>query len=189
MIPMISTLEEIRAARAIIQDCRARLLEEGHKIAERIEIGIMVETPSAALLADKLSKEVDFFSIGTNDLAQYTMAADRTNSSVAALASGYQPAVLRLIAQVIASGHASGIPVALCGGLASEPAAIPILVGFGIDELSINPPDIPAAKQIIRSLVYTEVQELAKAVLEMDTSEQIIDYVNQKIESVRKVRE
>ncbi|HIP87092.1 MAG TPA: phosphoenolpyruvate--protein phosphotransferase, partial [Anaerolineales bacterium] len=139
MFPMVATLEEVREARAVLEACRAELQAEGYAVAEEMEVGIMVETPAAALMADHLADEVDFFSIGTNDLSQYTMAADRTNAHVAGLASAFHPAVLRLVGEVIQAAHRKGKWVGLCGELAGEPLAIPILLGLGLDEFSMNP--------------------------------------------------
>jgi phosphoenolpyruvate-protein kinase (PTS system EI component) len=173
MFPMVSTVAEVQAARAILEACCAELLAEGQPVAERMEIGIMVEVPAAAVMADHLAAEVDFFSIGTNDLTQYTLAADRTNAQVAPLASGVQPAVLRLVRDVIAAAHARGRWVGLCGELASEPLAIPILLGLGLDEFSMNPPAIPMAKQIIRTLTLDQAREVAQAALEMDSPEAV----------------
>jgi phosphotransferase system enzyme I (PtsI) len=145
MFPMVATVEEVRSARAALAECRAEMKEEGIAVAERMEIGIMVEIPSAAVMADRLAAEVDFFSIGTNDLAQYTMAADRTNAGVAALADAFQPAVLRLVRDVIRAAHAQNRWVGLCGELAGEPLAIPILLGLGLDEFSMGPLAVPQA--------------------------------------------
>ncbi len=150
MFPMVTTLAELRQARRFVDECRAELVKEGKSVGENIQIGIMVEVPAAALMADKLAPEVDFFSIGTNDLTQYTLAVDRTNSQLAYLTSAFSPAVLRLIQNVIVQSHKYGKWVGLCGELAGEPLAIPVLLGLGLDEFSINPPTIPIAKQIIR---------------------------------------
>jgi phosphoenolpyruvate-protein phosphotransferase (PTS system enzyme I) len=177
MLPMIATREEIQLSKRMIRDCRNQLQSEGYPVAEKVEIGIMVEIPAAAILSERLAQGVDFFSIGTNDLSQYTMAADRTNPNVASLASAFQPAVLRLIAMVVASGHKYGIPVGVCGGLASEPEAIPILVGMGIDELSMNPPAIPMAKQIIHSLCLNDMADFAKKVIDLDSPDEVKEAV------------
>ncbi len=167
MFPMVATVAEVRAARALLDECRAELLAQGQPAAE-IEVGIMVEIPAAAIMAHRLAAEVDFFSIGTNDLSQYTLAADRTNAQVAALASAFQPAVLCLVRDVITAAHAQGKWVGLCGELAGEPLAIPILLGLGLDEFSMNPPAIPRAKQIIRTLTRDQAREVAQAALELD---------------------
>jgi phosphoenolpyruvate-protein phosphotransferase len=181
MFPMVATVSEIRAARAVLEECRADLLAEGQPVAEEMEIGIMVEVPAAALMADHLAAEVDFFSIGTNDLSQYTLAADRTNAQVAPLATGFQPAVLRLVRDVIAAAHAQGKWVGLCGELAGEPLAIPILLGLGLDEFSMNPPAIPLSKQIIRALTLDEAREVAQAALELDSPEAIRALVQERV--------
>jgi len=180
MFPMVATVAEVRAARAILEACRAELLAEGRPVAE-MEVGIMVEVPSAALLADHLAAEVDFFSIGTNDLSQYVLAADRTNAQVAPLASGFQPAVLRLVRDVIAAAHARGKWVGLCGELAGEPLAAPILLGLGLDEFSMNPPAIPLAKQVIRALALDEAREIASAALELDSPDAVQALVRERV--------
>jgi len=181
MFPMVATVAEVRAARAALEQCRAELLAEGQLVAEGMEVGIMVEIPAAAVMADQLAAEVDFFSIGTNDLSQYTMAADRVNAGVAPLASGFQPAVLRLVRDVIAAAHAQGKWVGLCGELAGEPLAIPILLGLGLDEFSMNPPAIPPAKQIIRTLTLDEAQEVAQAALELDSPDAVQSLVRERV--------
>ncbi|MBL7064562.1 MAG: phosphoenolpyruvate--protein phosphotransferase [Anaerolineae bacterium] len=168
MFPMVATVAEVRAARAVLEECHAELLAEGQPVAEGMEVGIMVEVPAAAVMADHLAVEVDFFSVGTNDLSQYTLAADRTNAQVAPLATGFHPAVLRLVRDVILAAHAQGKWVGLCGELAGEPLAIPILLGLGLDEFSMNPPAIPLAKQIIRALTLDGAREVAQAALELD---------------------
>ncbi|HEY66902.1 MAG TPA: phosphoenolpyruvate--protein phosphotransferase [Thermoflexia bacterium] len=181
MFPMVATVSEVRAARAVLEECRAELLAEGQPVAEKMEVGIMVEIPAAALMADHLAAEVDFFSIGTNDLSQYTLAADRTNAQVAPLATGFQPAVLRLVRDVIAAAHAQGKWVGLCGELAGEPLAIPILLGLGLDEFSMNPPAIPLAKQIIRALTLEEAQEVAQAALKLDSPDAVQALVRERV--------
>jgi phosphoenolpyruvate-protein phosphotransferase len=169
MFPMVATVAEVRAARAVLEQCRAELLAEGQAVAEEMQVGIMVEVPAAVIMADHLAAEVDFFSIGTNDLSQYTMAADRTNARVAPLATAFHPAVLRLVRDVIQAAHARGKWVGLCGELAGEPLALPILLGLGLDEFSMNPPAIPVAKQIIRALTLAEAREVAQAALALDS--------------------
>ena len=181
MFPMVATVAEVRAARAVLEECRAELLDEGQPVAERMKVGIMVEVPAAALLADHLAAEVDFFSIGTNDLSQYTLAADRTNASVAPLADAFHPAVLRLVHDVIAAAHGQAKWVGLCGELAGEPLAIPILLGLGLDEFSMNPPAIPLAKQIIRALTLDEAREVAQAALELDSPDAVRALVRERM--------
>jgi len=181
MFPMIAAVAEVRAARAVLEECRAELLAEGQPVTEEMEVGIMVEIPAAALMADHLAAEVDFFSIGTNDLSQYTLAADRTNAQVAPLATGFQPAVLRLARDVIAAAHSQGKWVGLCGELAGEPLAIPILLGLGLDEFSMNPPAIPLAKQIIRALTLDEAREVAQAALELDGPDAVRALVQERV--------
>jgi len=181
MFPMVATVAEVRAARQALASARDELLAEGQPLPERLEVGIMVETPAAAVMADRLAREVDFFSIGTNDLSQYTFAADRTNARVAALADAMQPAVLRLVARVIAAAHAHGKWVGLCGELAGEPLAIPILLGLGLDEFSMNPPAILLAKELIRSLTAEEAQDLANAALDLDDAAEVRALVRARV--------
>ncbi len=187
MFPMVATVDEIRAARKLLEECRAELLAERRPIPQRTEVGIMVEIPAAALLADHLAAEVDFFSIGTNDLSQYTMAADRTNAQVASLAAGLQPAVLRLVRDVIIAAHRHGRQVGLCGELAGELAAIPILLGLGLDELSMSPAAIPLAKQIIRALSTGQAQDLASTALEVDSPEDVVRLSWERAPETRKL--
>jgi phosphoenolpyruvate-protein phosphotransferase (PTS system enzyme I) len=179
MFPMVTKASELREARRMFEACRAELLEEGVPVAEHMEIGIMVEIPAAALLADHLADEVDFFSIGTNDLSQYTLAVDRTNASLSDLVNAFDPSVLRLVSMVVNAAHTKGKLVGVCGELAGEPLAIPILVGLGVDELSMNPPAIPIAKQIVRSLTFSGSKELAGRVLELETSAQVQECVKE----------
>lgn len=167
MFPMVSDLEELRTARAMLEELRAELG------APAVEIGIMVEVPSAALMADMLAPEVDFFSIGTNDLTQYTMAMDRTHPTLAAKADGLHPAVLRLIARTAEAAHAAGKWVGVCGELGADPLALPILVGLGVDELSVSVPAIPTVKAQIRSLTHAECKQRAEQALACATAGQV----------------
>ncbi len=173
MFPMIATLAEWRAARALLAEARAEVRERGQAAPERIETGIMVEIPSAALRAAQFAAEVDFFSIGTNDLTQYTLAAERGNARVAALADAFHPAVLQLIQTVVDAAHEQGKWVGVCGEMAGEPLAVPLLVGLGVDELSMNAPAIPQVKQIIRSLNSAQARELAQTALRQETAEDV----------------
>lgn len=184
MFPMVTGLSEIREAQKALEDCRAELIDTGKPIAEDLQVGIMVEVPSAAVMADMLAPEVDFFSVGTNDLTQYTLAADRTNAQLAHLASAFSPAVLRLIQNVIVQAHKHGKWAGVCGELAGEPLAIPILLGFGLDEFSMNPQAIPLAKQVIRSLRIPRCRELAESVLDLESAEEVKAFVQEKMPEI-----
>jgi phosphocarrier protein FPr len=140
-----------------------------------MEVGIMIEVPSAVAIADQLAKEVDFFSIGTNDLTQYVMAADRGNPKVAKLVNALNPAVLRMIKQTVEAAHGAGIWVGLCGELGGNPKAAALLLGLGLDELSMNGPAIPAVKAAIRELNMQAAKQLTNEALKMETAEQVID--------------
>jgi phosphotransferase system enzyme I (PtsI) len=187
MYPMVAAPSEVRAARKVYEECVSELKAEGKSFAENIEVGIMVEIPSAAVVADQLAKEVDFFSIGTNDLSQYTMAADRTNPKVANLSNAFQPAVLRLIREVIKAAHKEGKWVGMCGELAGEPLAAPILIGLGLDEFSMSPPMVPLIKQIIRNLNAQEMKSVAEHALELDTPEAVQEYVKKKVPFIAEI--
>jgi phosphoenolpyruvate-protein phosphotransferase len=166
MFPMVSTLQEFHAALTLLNAARQELAARAVPFAAQMETGIMVEVPSAALAAAQFARVVDFFSIGTNDLTQYTMAAERGNLHVAALVDALQPAVLRLIAQVVQAAHAERKWVGVCGELGGDPQAIPLLIGLGVDELSMPPPLIPRAKQIVRELNFADAQTQAQRALE-----------------------
>ena len=170
MFPMIATLDEVRRTKVFLEEVRQEVVSEGYPIAEDIQVGIMVEIPSTAILADQFAREVDFFSIGTNDLTQYTMAAERTNQKVAYLSDPCHPAVLRQIQNVIWEGHKNGIWIGVCGELAGDPDAIPFLLGMGLDEFSMSPKAIPHAKSIVRQWSFEQAKQLAAEVLELDSA-------------------
>jgi phosphocarrier protein FPr len=167
MFPMISTMAEWRIARALVEEERTAL-----GVAP-IAVGIMVETASAALLADRFAEEADFFSIGTNDLTQYTLAMDRTNPRLAPQVDALHPAVLRLIERTVAGAHARKRWVGVCGALAGDLQAVPVLVGLGIDELSVSVPIIPAVKARVRSLLLAECTETAHQALDASDAAEV----------------
>lgn len=175
MFPMISDIAEIHQARALIEELRAELN------APPVQIGIMVEVPSAALMADVLAPEIDFFSIGTNDLTQYTLAMDRGNSALASKHDGLHPAVLRLIAQTIDAAHKFGKRADICGELGSDPAAVPILLGLGMDELSVSIPSVPTVKAQVRSLKISDLQSLAREALNCSTAQEVRELVKKRL--------
>ncbi len=171
MFPMISGLEELRHAKAVLDECRR---EVGEKKSGKMEVGAMIEIPSAAISADTLAHEVDFFSIGTNDLIQYTIAVDRVNERIAHLYEPTHPAVLRLLKMIADAAHANKIWVGVCGEMARDVALIPILLGLGIDELSVGARSVPRVKMAVRSLAVPECQQLVDEVLRLQTSSEIL---------------
>ncbi|GBC62774.1 phosphoenolpyruvate--protein phosphotransferase [Desulfonema ishimotonii] len=173
MFPMISVVEEVRQAKAILKQVAESLAREGTPFKADIDVGIMIEVPSAAVMADVLADEVDFFSIGTNDLIQYSLAIDRGNRHVSYLYQPLHPAVIRLIRQVADAGREKGVGVFMCGEMAGDPVHLPILLGLGMDELSMNPQAIPVVKNAIRSLDLKQAREFVKAVLRMKTHEEV----------------
>ena len=182
MFPMIATLPEFRAAKAILEEEKAKLIEEGTEVSDSIEVGIMIEIPAAAVLADQFAKEVDFFSIGTNDLIQYTMAADRMNERVSYLYQPYNPSILRLIKGVIDAAHSEGKWAGMCGEMAGDQIAVPLLVGLGLDEFSMSATSILKTRSLLRKLDTAEMKELAdKALTECTTSEEVMALVDQYV--------
>jgi phosphotransferase system enzyme I (PtsI) len=173
MFPMISEVEELKSAKALLEEVKDELKEKRIPFDENIEVGIMVEIPSAALAGDSLAKESNFFSIGTNDLIQYTLAVDRGNERIAHLYQGFHPAVLKLIKETIEAGHRNGIWVGLCGEMAGDPLATVLLVGMGVDELSTSAMAIPEIKKIVRSVAFEEAQRVAQQVLSLSTISEI----------------
>lgn len=178
MFPMISSLEELLKAKEIVKEVLADMDKEGIKYSDDVEVGMMIEIPSAAVISDVLAKHVDFFSIGTNDLIQYTCAVDRMNQKISYLYNQFNPAVLRLIKMVIDNAHKEGKWVGMCGESAGDQRMIPILLGFGLDEFSMSPISILPARKLINSLSYEKMQEFSNEILSMGTSEEIKAYVN-----------
>ena len=181
MFPMISDLDEVAQAKAVLEEVREGLRLEGVIVAANIPIGIMIEIPSAVALADLLAREVDFFSIGTNDLIQYSLAIDRVNEHVAHMYQPLHPAILRLIHQTIEAGHRAGIPVAMCGEMAGDPLYIPILLGLGLDELSMNPVTVARVKQVIRLVSWEESRRMVMEALTLKTTEQVNRFVRHQM--------
>lgn len=177
MFPMIATLEEFRQAKAVLAEEKQALLDKGIAVSEQLEVGIMIEIPAAAMIADLFAKEVDFFSIGTNDLIQYTMAADRMNERVSYLYQPYHPAVLRLIHRVIQAAHAEGKWVGMCGEMAGDPVAIPILLGMGLDEFSMSAGSILPARYQISRLSKETAAGYTDTILSMSTSQEVEAFV------------
>jgi phosphotransferase system enzyme I (PtsI) len=177
MFPLITNIQELMQAKMILRDVMEDLDEEKIKYNGDIHIGIMIETPSAALTASTLARDVNFFSIGTNDLTQYTLAVDRGNELVSTLYSAVDPAVLRLIKNVIQDAHKAQIELSVCGEMASEPEHIMLLLGMGVRTLSLAPPMLPEVKQIIRSVTMEDCNNIARKVLTMNSERQISSYM------------
>lgn len=180
MFPMVATIQEFRDAKALLLEEKENLKREGVEVSDDIELGIMVEIPSTAALADVFAKEVDFFSIGTNDLIQYTMAADRMSERVSYLYQPYNPAILRLIKQVIDASHQEGKWTGMCGEMAGDETAIPLLIGLGLDEFSMSATSILKARRQIKDLSRTEMVQLADRALNCATVDEVVDLVKAK---------
>ncbi|MED3951031.1 phosphoenolpyruvate--protein phosphotransferase [Priestia aryabhattai] len=177
MFPMIATVDEFRQSKAILLEEKAKLQQEGVQVSEDIEVGMMVEIPSSAVIADLFAKEVDFFSIGTNDLIQYTLAADRMNERVSYLYQPYNPAILRLVNMVIKAAHKEGKWVGMCGEMAGDEIAIPILLGLGLDEFSMSATSILKARSQIRQLSKADIEPHLDTILSMSSTEEVIEFV------------
>jgi phosphotransferase system enzyme I (PtsI) len=182
MFPMVTSIVEVRAARKLFRQYMEELALEGFPPPAHLEVGIMIEVPGAALMADKLAPEVDFFSIGTNDLTQYTQAADRNQTALSYISDGLEPAVLRLIGKVAEAANANGKWAGICGELGGDPLAIPILIGLGLHELSMNPNAIPEAKEIVRNWTMEKAREVALKALDMECAEQVRDMMKAYVE-------
>jgi phosphotransferase system enzyme I (PtsI) len=179
MFPMVSNIREIRAAKELISEVKEELAEENLSYGQ-FEVGIMIEIPAAAIISDQLAKEVDFFSIGTNDLIQYTTAVDRMNQNIADLYSPYHPALLRLIKMVIDNGHKAGIWVGMCGEVAGNEKLIPLLLAMGLDEFSMSPASVLKSRQLMKQLNYNALKEHVNEVLECSDSYDVLALLDTK---------
>ena len=179
LLPMISSMSELHQAKECIEECRQAVIAEGTKIGD-IKVGVMIEVPAAVMLVEKLAKEVDFFSLGTNDLIQFTLAVDRTNELITDMFQPHHPAVLSMIYQTVVAAHREGIPVAVCGEMSSDPLSVLLLVGLGVDELSMTPWSVMATKKIIRSINFEDVRETALTILQLDDAKDVNEYLYKK---------
>ena len=181
MFPMISSIEELRAAKSILQEVKNELLKENKAFNENLEVGIMIEIPAAAIISDLLAKEVDFFSIGTNDLIQYTTAVDRMNEKISHLYNPFHPALLRLIKMVIDNAHKENKWVGMCGEVAGDPKLIPLLIGMGLDEFSMSPISILKARWIIKNISYKNMKNLAEQAVNLPTAKDVEEFIEKNI--------
>lgn len=181
MFPLISGIEEVRVARLLVREISAELRADGHEVPEGIPLGAMVEVPSSAIMARELAREVDFISIGTNDLIQYSLAVDRSNNLVADLYRPTSPAVLRLIANVIAAGEAENTDVSMCGEMAADPLMVPVLVGLGLRSFSMNPQAVPVVRSLIRQLSYREAGQIARQAAKFVTARDVEEYLLERL--------
>jgi phosphoenolpyruvate-protein phosphotransferase len=184
LFPMISTLEEVQRVKRMVQRTRERLVKEGRPVGEPIPLGVMIEVPAAALCIDSILEEVDFVSIGSNDLIQYIMAADRDNPKVAHLCEPFSPAIFRLLSQVVKACNQSGKPVTLCGEMAGRPRCLLALLGMGLRRFSMSPAFVPSVKEVIRHITIPQTQEIMTRVLRMTTTGEVRGYLTAKIRQV-----
>lgn len=181
MFPMIATVKEFRDAKAIFNEEKEKLIAEGVKVSDTIEVGMMVEIPAAAVNADNFAKEADFFSIGTNDLIQYTMAADRMSEHVSYLYQPYNPSILRLVKATIEGAHKEGKWAGMCGEMAGEPYAVPLLLGLGLDEFSMSATSILKARKMVTSLSKADCEKLAAEAVQLATAEEVLELVKSRV--------
>jgi phosphotransferase system enzyme I (PtsI) len=184
MFPMVSSIDEVREAKKYIDMAKAQLKEKNIPFDENIKVGVMIETPSSALMAKEIAREVGFFSIGTNDLVQYTLAVDRGNETVAKIFQEFHPAVLRLIQFVVESAQRAKIPVSVCGEMAADPFATVLLVGFGLDELSVAPKMIPEIKRIIKTIKFKDAKRISKRALVFKTQDEVKNFLMKELKGI-----
>jgi phosphotransferase system enzyme I (PtsI) len=184
MFPMVSSIDEVREAKKYIDMAKAQLKEKNIPFDENIKVGVMIETPSSALMAKEIAREVDFFSIGTNDLVQYTLAVDRGNETVAKIFQEFHPAVLRLIQFVVESAQRVKIPVSVCGEMAADPFATVLLVGFGLNELSVAPKMIPEIKRIIKTIKFKDAKRISKRALVFKTQDEVKNFLMKELKGI-----
>jgi phosphoenolpyruvate-protein kinase (PTS system EI component) len=173
MLPLVTLVEEVEQARAIVLEEAEALRREGVHAAESIPVGVMVETPAAVLIADHLAEVSDFFSVGTNDLTQYTMAVDRGNARLADRFTPHHPSIVRQLHQVLATGRAADIPVSVCGEMASEPLSAMLLIGLGFERLSVSPPALPLVKWVVRTVPEPAARQAAESALQARSAEEV----------------
>ncbi len=184
MFPLVSSLLELRQAKMILEDVKEDLEDQGVAFKRNVPVGMMVEVPSAALLADEFAREVDFFSIGTNDLIQYTLAVDRSDPDVANLYSSGDPSILRLIRHVVEAASKRDLPVAVCGQMSSDPKFIPLLIGMGIRRLSVTPHSIPELKEVIRSIDVGQGEEIAAHALSLELAHDVENFLRGELKKI-----
>jgi len=182
MFPLISSLRELKEGRQLLEEVKEDLKREGRAFDANLTVGAMIEVPAAVTLAGLLAQQADFFSIGTNDLIQYALAIDRVNKQVADMYQPLHPAVMRMVQQVVQAGRDAGISVAMCGEMAGEPLYIPVLLGLGVEELSMNALAIPLVKRVIRLMSLTEAQEMAHQALARSTVEEVNEFVTREMD-------
>jgi phosphotransferase system enzyme I (PtsI) len=181
MFPMISSVSEVRQAKAVLRECCRELEEEKATFNPHIEVGAMIEIPSAAIIADLMVTELDFLSIGTNDLIQYTLAVDRVNEEVAYLYDPLNPAILRLIKITANACHQAGKWLGMCGEMAGDPRLVPLLLGIGLDEFSVSITSVPEVKKVIRMMPFSLAQEIAERALRLETSEEVMELIEKSV--------
>ncbi len=181
MVPLIGHVEEVKTVRVLLDRYREELRHEGHPVPKKVLVGAMVEVPAAAMIAEHLAREVDFFALGTNDLTQYTLAVDRGNEQVANLFRPFHPAVLRLVERVISTGERFGIPVSLCGEMAADPLAVPVLVGLGLREFSMHPPALPVVRSLVRAMSFREGRRIAQKALALSTAKAVEEHLLEQL--------
>ena len=184
MFPMITTLQELRQAKMILNDTMEDLREDGFEYDEQIKVGMMVEVPSAVMMLDKLLKEVDFISIGTNDLIQYCLAVDRSNKDVANLYRASDPAVLRLINTTLRAARDADVPVNVCGEMSATPKYIPLLLGMGLRSVSVSPSAIPEIKSVCRSVTIEQCEDIASRALQLDSAREVDTFLQEEIRNI-----
>jgi phosphotransferase system enzyme I (PtsI) len=182
MFPMISSVMELRQAKMVLNDVMEDLEEEGIPYRHNLPVGMMIEVPSAALQANVYGHEADFFSIGTNDLIQYTVAVDRGNERIASLYSAAHPAVIQLLKDTVRAANRAKVDVSLCGEMAGEPWFVPLLLGLGLRSLSLTPPAVPEVKRVIRAVSITQCQRIARRVAVFETDREVLNYLQDQLQ-------
>lgn len=181
MVPLIGHVEEVKTVRVLLSRYQEELRSEGHPVPANLKVGVMIEVPAAAMIAEHLAQIVDFFAIGTNDLTQYTLAVDRANEHVSELYRPLHPAVLRLIDRVITAAHRAGITVSMCGELAADPLGVPLLVGLGLREFSVHPAALPVVRRLVRAVSFREVRRIAHRALSLATAKEVEEYLLEQL--------